>query len=96
MYPVSEVLVNGLRTLEVVASENVVVPPLVGGERNEDKDIEAGPDPDEPELLLGDDGRELLYPYPVVLPYPYPVVPVYPYPVVLVLSRLGVDLLPET
>jgi hypothetical protein len=58
-----------------------VVAPLVGGESNDDMDL--GPEPDDMELLVGDEGREL-YPYPVVLPYPYPVV----------LSRLGVDLLP--
>jgi hypothetical protein len=57
-------VVAGLRTLDVVASENVAVP-LVGGDSNEDIDI--GPEPEDTELLDGDDGREL-YRYPVVLP----------------------------
>jgi hypothetical protein len=78
MYPVGVVVAVGLRTLEIDPSEKVVVPPLVGGESNDDD----GPEPDEEtELLVGEEGREL---------YPYPVVLVYPYPVVL-LSKLGVD-----
>lgn len=79
IYPVGVVVAVGLRTLEVVSENVVVPPPLVGGESNDD--IEIGPEPDDTELLLGDDGREL-YPYPAVLGYPYPVV---------VLSKLGVD-----
>jgi hypothetical protein len=56
--PVRVSVVVGLRTLEIVPSENEVVAPLVGGERNEDMEI--GPEPDEEtELLVGDDGREL-------------------------------------
>lgn len=73
--PVRVSVVVGLRTLDVASDSDVA--PLVGGERNDD--IEIGPEPEDTELFVGDEGLEL-YPYPVVL---------YPYPVTL--SKLGVE-----